>query len=268
MATVADHYERSDAMRKVSEALDQIAPGGRRITLEELAGFDHFHTAGAMATARMAESLAPTPDDVVLDAGAGLGGPARYLADRCGCRVIGVDLTPLFVEAGRLLNQRTGFDDRVELRIGDITDLDLDDSSVDHVWTQHVAMNIADREALYREIRRVMRPGGRFALFDVIDGEGGELLLPVPWATEPEHSHLVTRERLRSLLEESGFAIDIDEDPATEMIAAMRQMLMDPPDTELNTAIFIDDLETKGPRYMQNLAEGRTGLALVVATAI
>jgi signal transduction histidine kinase/SAM-dependent methyltransferase len=246
MATIIDHYERSDALRKVSEALDRIAPGGRPLTLDELAGFDHFHTAGAMATERMAELLAPAADDVVLDAGAGLGGPARYLTDRFGCRVIGVDLTPLFVEVGRLLNQRTGLDDRVELRVGDITELDLDDASVDHVWTQHVAMNIADREGLYREIRRVMRPGGRFALFDVIDGEGGELLLPVPWATEPEHSHLVTRDRLRELLRDAGFSIELDEDPAAEMIEATRQMLSAPP-AELTTAMFIDDIETKGP---------------------
>jgi sarcosine/dimethylglycine N-methyltransferase len=173
----------------------------------------------------------------------------------------------LFVEVGRLLNERTGFDDRVELRVGDITELDLDDASVDHVWTQHVAMNIADREGLYREIRRVMRPGGRFALFDVIDGEGGELLLPVPWATEPEHSHLVTRDRLRELLRDAGFSIELDEDPAAEMIEATRQMLSAPP-AELTTAMFIDDIETKGPRYMQNLAEHRTALALVVATAV
>lgn len=267
MATVTDHYERSDVMRKVGEALDRIAPDGRRLTLEDLAGFDHFHTAGAMATARMAELLAPTADDVVLDAGSGLGGPARYLADRFGCRVIGVDLTPLFVEVGRLLNERTGFDDRVDLRLGDITKLDLDDSSVDHVWTQHVAMNIADRDALYGEIRRVMRTGGRFALFDVIDGGGGELLLPVPWATEPDHSHLVTRDRLRTLLQDAGFSIELDEDPAAEMIEATRKMLAEPP-TELTTAMFIDDIETKGPRYMQNLAEHRTALALVVATAV
>jgi ubiquinone/menaquinone biosynthesis C-methylase UbiE len=267
MATVADHYERSDVLRKVGEALDRIAPGGGRITLDDLAGFDHFHTAGAMATERMASLLAPAPGDVVLDAGSGLGGPARYLADRFGCRVIGVDLTPGFVEVGRLLNERTGLDDRVELRIGDLTELELGDASVDHVWTQHVAMNIADRDALYGELRRVMRPGGRFVLFDVIDGGGGELLLPVPWATEPEHSHLVTREELRALLDRAGFSIELDEDPAAEMIDATRQMLAAPP-TELTTAMFIDDIETKGPRYMQNLAEHRTALALMVATAV
>lgn len=266
MATVAEHYERSDALATVSAALDRLAPDGRRLTLGDLAGFDHFHTAGPLATERMADVLAPAADDVVLDAGAGVGGPARYLADRYGCRVIGVDLTPLFVDVGRLLSRRTGFDDRVDLRVGDITNLELDDGSVDHVWTQHVAMNIADRPRLYAELRRVLRTGGRFALFDVVDGGGGELLLPVPWATEPEHSHLVDRDELRRLLVDAGFRIDIDEDPAADLLPAMQRMLGAPP-TELTTAMLIDDVETKGPRYLQNLAEGRTALALMVCTA-
>jgi SAM-dependent methyltransferase len=267
MSSVAEHYERSDPLAKVRDALDRMAPDGGTVALADLTGFDHFHTGGALATERMAGLLAPGAGDTVLDAGSGLGGPARYLADRFGCRVIGIDLTPVFVDVGRLLNARTGLDERVDLRVGDITDLDLPDASVDAVWTQHVAMNIADRPALYREIRRVLRPGGRFALFDVIDGGGGELLLPVPWATEPEHNHLVTRAELRTLLRAAGFRIQVDEDPAPDLLPAMQRMLSEPPRSELTTAMFIDDIETKGPRYLQNLAEGRTALSLMLATA-
>lgn len=269
MASVAEHYERSDALVKVRAALDRIAPDGRQLTLDELAGFDHFHTAGVLATARMADLLAPAAQDTVLDAGAGVGGPARHLADRFGCRVVGIDLTPLFVDVGRLLSARTGFDRLVDLRVGDITDMDLGTGAVDHVWTQHVAMNIADRPKLYAEVRRVVAPGGRFVLFDVVDGGGGDLLLPVPWATEPDHSFLVTRGALRSLVEDAGFRVDVDEDPAPALLPAMREMLAaPPPDSGLTTAMFIDDVETKGPRYLQNLAEGRTALALMACTAV
>jgi SAM-dependent methyltransferase len=86
-----------------------------------VAGFDDFHTAGRMATVRIAELLAPGADETVLDAGSGLGGPARYLAQVFGCRVIGIDLTPDFVAVANLLNQRLDMDDRVEFRVGDIT---------------------------------------------------------------------------------------------------------------------------------------------------
>jgi sarcosine/dimethylglycine N-methyltransferase len=269
MDTVAEHYGRSGVLAKVEAGLEHIAPDGGPLTLDQLAGFDHFHTGGQLATERMAELLSPSADDVVLDAGAGLGGPARLLAHRYGCRVIGIDLTEQFVDVGRLLNQRTGLDHLVDLRIGDITRTGLDDAAVDHVLTQHVAMNIADRAGLYREIRRVLKPGGRFALFDVIAGDGGPLLLPVPWATEADQSHLVTADELRSLLSDAGFAIDLDEDPTPVVLPMMREMLSaSPPSTPLSTAMFIDDLETKGPRYLQNMEEQRTGLALMVCTAV
>ena len=114
IADVAKHYAVGSPLEKVSAALEVLAPGGGPLTLEQLSGFDDFHTAGRMATVRMAELLSPGPGDVVLDAGSGLGGPARYLADRFGCRVIGLDLTPEFVAIGNLLNERTGMGDRVE----------------------------------------------------------------------------------------------------------------------------------------------------------
>jgi SAM-dependent methyltransferase len=242
------------------------------MTIEQLGGFDDFHTAGRLATVTMAELLDPAATDLVLDAGAGIGGPARYLADRYRCQVIGLDLTPEFIEIGNLLSQRTSMGDRVELRVGDITVIDLPDASVDHCWTQHVAMNIADRQGLYREIRRVLRPGGRFALFDVIDGGGGELLLPVPWATRPEQSHLVTRDELRSLLEAAGFRIDVWEDPTAEMVEILRGMLVGPPPgTEppvLHVSLIIDDLPTKAAAYFANMEQGRTALSLAVCTAV
>jgi sarcosine/dimethylglycine N-methyltransferase len=273
VTTIATHYATGGPVQKVRAALEELAPGGGPLTFDQVAGFDDFHTAGRMATMRTAELLAPAADDLVLDAGSGLGGPARHLAQTFGCRVIGIDLTPDFVAIANLLNDRLGMADRVEFRVGDITDLDMPDASVDHAWTQHVAMNIAARDRLYAEIRRVLRPGGRFAIFDVIDGGGGgELLLPVPWATEPEHSHLVTRDEQRSLLERAGFRVDVWEDPTEEMVAVLRAMLAGPPPgaspSPLSPNLFIDDLATKGERYFANMESGRTALILAVCTAV
>jgi ubiquinone/menaquinone biosynthesis C-methylase UbiE len=272
MTDVASHYAAGGPAAKVAAALDALAPGGQPLTIAQVAGFDDFHTAGRMATARIAALLAPSAGDVVLDAGSGLGGPARYLAETFGCRVLGVDLTPDFVAIADLLNERLGMDDRLQFRVGDITSLDLPDASVDHVWTQHVAMNIADRDGLYRELRRVLRPGGRFAVFDVIDAGGGELLLPVPWATAPEHSHLVTRDEQRDLLERAGFRIDVWEDPTEEMVEVLRAMLAGPPPdavpSPLSTRLFVEDLPAKAERYFENMASGRTALVLAVCTAV
>jgi ubiquinone/menaquinone biosynthesis C-methylase UbiE len=272
MTTIATQYTTGGPAANVRAALEALGPNGAALTPDQIEGFDHFHTAGGHATVRIAELLAPAAGDVVLDAGSGLGGPARHLAQHYGCRVIGIDLTPDFVEIANLLNERLGMTDRVEFRLGDVTELDLPDGSVDHAWTQHVAMNIADRERFYGEVRRVMRPGGRFAIFDVIDGGGGELLLPVPWATAPEHSHLVTRDQQRSLLEQAGFRIDVFEDPTDEMVEVLRAMLAGPPPGAeppvLSPGLFIDDLPTKGERYFANMESGRTALVIAVGTAV
>lgn len=270
---IAEHYATGGPLEKIRAALEGLAPGGAPLTLEQLGGFDDFHTAGRAATIKLAELLDPRPGDLVLDAGCGLGGPARFLADRCGCRVIGFDLTPEFVAIGKLLNARTGMDERVELRVGDVTAIDLPDGAVDHCWTQHVAMNIADRTGLYHEIRRVMRPNGRFALFDVVvGGGGGELILPVPWAARAEHSHLVTRDDLRHLLEDAGFRIDVWDDPTDEMVDILRSMLAGPPPGTppplLTPSLFIDDLQAKGAAYFANMDQRRTALILAVCTAL
>lgn len=268
--TVAEHYEQGGPYDKVMAAVERIAPDGGPLALEQLSGFEDFHTAGRMATARMAEHISPAATDVVLDAGSGIGGPARYLADRFGCRVIGVDLTPEFVRIATALTERTGLGDLVEFRVGDITALDLADASVDHVWTQHVAMNIADRAGLYAETRRVMKPGGRFALFDVVDGGGGELVLPVPWATTADQSHLVGRDKLRGLLEGAGFTVDVWVDPTAEMLEATRTMMAAGPPSQpppLNPGLFIHDVPIKMPNYFRCMEEGRTALALAVCTA-
>ena len=52
-------------------------------------------------------------------------------------------------------------------------------------------MNIADKTALYREIHRVLKPSGAWWFQDIVKGAGGEIITPVPWASAPEHSHLV-----------------------------------------------------------------------------
>src|SRR5215813_7368819 len=117
----------------------------------------------------------------VLDVDSGVGGPARFLAATYGCRITGVDLSESFVDAARYLTERTGQSGQVSFQTASALDLPFDDGHFDVALLQHVAMNIRDRAQLYREIRRVLTPGGRFATFDVVSNKG-EPLYPVPWA--------------------------------------------------------------------------------------
>ncbi len=209
---IAAHYTRGDlaeailaALRAAGKDPDNLAPG-------DLSGLDQFHFRGLEATRDQTALVALDAGTHVLDVGCGIGGPARHLAAAFGCRVTGLDLTEEFCRVGAMLAERTGLGDRVAFRHGDALDMPFEDASFDLVWTQHASMNIADKARLYGEMHRVLRPGGRLALYDIVAGPGGALHFPVPWARAPEISFLTTAEALRTGLEAAGFAIEVWRD--------------------------------------------------------
>src|SRR6185312_6191667 len=165
---VRDHYRASDLTERLKTALAGLGPDDQRLTPKQLAALDQFHTRGLAATADLARLVELTSNMSVLDIGAGVGGPARFLAATYGCRVTGVELSEPFVDAARYLTERTGQSERVSFEIASALDLPFAGGRFDVVLLQHVAMNIADRARLYREIRRVLKRGGRFATFDVV----------------------------------------------------------------------------------------------------
>jgi len=131
----------------------------------------------------------------VLDA-ADLGGPARLLASEFGANVTGVDLTPGFCRIAQALSVHTGKAGQTRFCAADALSLPFADDRFDLVWTEHKAMNIADRDALYRELLRVTRPGGRLALHDITAGaDVAALAYPVAWARAPGNSHRVSARR-------------------------------------------------------------------------
>jgi cyclopropane fatty-acyl-phospholipid synthase-like methyltransferase len=105
---VRDHYRATDLTGRLKTALLAFGPEDQRLTPQQLASLDQFHTRGLVATAELAELAGIAADKSVLDAGSGVGGPARFLAATYGCRVVGVDLSEPFVDAARYLTARTG----------------------------------------------------------------------------------------------------------------------------------------------------------------
>jgi MPBQ/MSBQ methyltransferase len=204
---VADHYRRRalgdailSALKAAGKDLDHLSP-------DDLAPIDEFHSGQRNATVRLARLAGVSGSEKVLDVGCGIGGPARYLASAFGCEVIGLDLTPEFIELARMLTQRTGLASKVSFRQGDALDLPFEDGGFDLVWSQNAAMNIADRARLYGEMRRVLKVGGRVAIQDVAAGPGGEPFYPMPWASDRSTSFLFTPEETRATMERIGLRV-------------------------------------------------------------
>ena len=208
----------------IGAALDSSDLDRTALRPADLAPVDEFHIRGRAASLEIIEALDPDADSHVLDLGSGLGGPARTLVEVTGCTVTGVDLTPDFCEVATALSEWTGLSGRTRFFVGDATATGLPDAAVDAAMTVHVAMNIADKPALYAEAFRVLRPGGRFVVYDVLQGEGGDVHYPVPWANDPSTSFLATREEMRELLTAAGFEITSEVDSSDESLVWFQQV--------------------------------------------
>ena len=264
---VRDHYRATGLTERLKGALAAFGPGDQRLTPEQLSGLDQFHTRGLAATAELAELAGIAADMSVLDIGAGVGGPARYLAATYGCRVKGVDLSESFVEAARYLTERTGQSGQASFEAASALALPFEDGGFDIALLQHVAMNIADRARLYREIRRVLKSGGRFATFDAVS-IGGDPHYPVPWARTPATSFLLTAAATREAIEAAGFRVlewRDDTETAKGWFAQLRAS-GPPPSPNLGVVMGPDFVELAA-NLGRNLGEGRLGILTAVFEA-
>ena len=176
--TVA-HYARAELEQAVLAGLEALGAGSTPTT-DDLAAVDEFHMGGHAATIALTAGLPLSPETRVLDIGAGIGGAARHLATAHRCRVTGIDLTPDYVETARRLTRLLSLDDRVDFELGSAVDLPFDDGRFDVVTLLHVGMNIAEKERMVSEVQRVLRPGGVFAVYDVMRTGPGEPAFPLP----------------------------------------------------------------------------------------
>ena len=222
---VREHYASEGITARILAALRSVMGPDVPITPDTLAPIDHFHGKGVVATEELAALLKPKASDHLLDIGCGIGGPARWIAAKYGCRVTGVDLTAEFCEAARQLNSLTGLADRVQILHGSALSLPVPDSDFDHASSQAVLMNVSDKRGVFREALRVLRPGGSLALSLAGAGSAGEPCYPLPWATTPDISFLTTPDELRGDLLTAGFQIVALRDASAEVAAAFTPIL-------------------------------------------
>jgi arsenite methyltransferase len=177
----------------------------------ELEGLPAEAVAGSIGCANPVALARLEPGEDVLDLGSGGGIDVLLSARRVGPtgRAYGVDMTAEMLELARANQARAGVTN-AEFLEGRIEQVPLPDHSVDVVVSNCVINLSADKKAVFAEAHRVLRPGGRLAVADVLaDGEpdAGLVVDDASWAACIAGA--VTRERYRSQLEGAGF-VDVE----------------------------------------------------------
>ena len=222
---VEHHYGRGEILNSIMQALRDMGKDVTQLEPADLAPVDAFHIRGREATVELAKRAALQPGQRVLDVGSGLGGSVRYLASTYHVQATGIDLTPEYVDVARALADLVGLQDQVTFRQSSALDLPFEAGAFDVVWTEHVQMNIADKQAFYAEMARVLAPRGRLVFHDIFQGRGGPLHFPVPWAEEPSISFLTTPDGAQKMLEAVGSRILEGEDKSHQSLAWYRAVV-------------------------------------------
>ncbi|MGZ9097075.1 MAG: SAM-dependent methyltransferase [Micavibrio sp.] len=200
---VIKNYPGTGLADKILTALD-----GAAVTTESLSPFDELHVGGRAATRYLMQVLHLMPGMQVLDIGSGLGGAARYAAETFSATVTGLDLSPDYTAVAEMLSEKAGLSERVSFHTGTAVSMPFASQAFDAAYSIHTAMNIEDKLELYKEVRRVLKPGALFGLYDVLAGERpDDPDFPLPWSDTPATSFLLTIHDLRMLLEMTGFEI-------------------------------------------------------------
>jgi SAM-dependent methyltransferase len=207
---VAGHYTQGNLLDAILAGVERLGKSTDTVTVDDLVPVDEFHIGGRRATESLFEMVGITPDDHVLDVGCGLGGASRFVAQRYGCRVTGIDLTQEYIETGNALCSWVGLADQITLEQGNAMELPYSDGAFDKAYMLHVGMNIANKQMLTAELYRILKPWGVLAIYDVMRVSDGDLLFPVPWATTEEESAVSTPEEYRDALRAAGFSVTVE----------------------------------------------------------
>ena len=261
MSTVERHYTHGRLIGAITQGLATLGRTPQSVTVEDLGPVDEFHIGGRQATEQLMKQLDLARDLHVLDVGSGLGGAARFVAGRYGCRVTGVDLTAEYTETARTLSEWTGLGDRLRFHHGSALATPFGDAEFDRAYMLHVGMNVPDKQALFGEVARVLKAGGTFGIYDVMKTGAAAVTFPVPWAATPDISAVASPEAYKAALRASQFEILAEHnrrDFAIEFFRALRARMGQtggPPPLGLHL-VMGPDAATKIANMIANIEAG------------
>lgn len=264
---IENHYLKKGLFEKIIKQLEKQGVDLNDVGRKDIAGVDEFHVRGATVSKELAKTI-DLKGLSILDVGCGLGGPCRMLADEYGCAATGIDLSAEFVRTAKELSKLVKLDHKTRFFQGDATELPFKDNAFDAVWTQHVQMNVPDKEKLYSEIHRVLRVGGHFLFYDIFKKGGGQVAYPMPWASKEEQSFLFKHGEMDAILVDLGFK-EIQSVNQTEAGIAFFDSLfaklkdVGPPKVGLNILMG----ESTGPKLMNLMNHLKDNVVILVSGA-
>lgn len=269
---IRKQYACPDLIGRILAELTSRGKDTAALTRDDIAGLDEFHIGGRRETQDLARAAGLSGPVDILDIGSGLGGPARTLAADFGCQVTGLEITPEYCEAAAVLSAHVGVTEGISFVCGSALAVPFADATFDAAWMQFVSMNIPDKEGLISQIRRVVRPGGKLILHEVVAGPGGDTIYPVFWANDASVNHLVPPGRMRELLERCGFAQEMWTDrsgASLEWMQSSRARMHEPGPPPLGLNIVVPDRPgKKAANIIRNLTEKRIRVFRGVFTLI
>jgi SAM-dependent methyltransferase len=209
---VAKHYAHGSLEQAILDALRASGKDIDHLHSSDLSGVDEFHLGWHLATVELATDLEYSRGMHILDIGSGLGGSSRYFFEECGCSITGIDFTEEYVAVANALTRRCGLSDGINFQQGSALALSFDEASLDGAFVIHIDMNIEDKASLFSQVRRVLKTGTRFGVYDIMHVDDRPIGFPMPWAAWIETSLVEPTHAYRSLSGNAGFIIEKKSD--------------------------------------------------------
>jgi SAM-dependent methyltransferase len=261
--------DQAELFGEVFDALRNIGREGF-LDSDDMAALDEYHPLGRGATLALAELAKISEGEEVLDVGAGLGGAARVLARYYGAKVTALDATPRYNALNEVFTDRSRLEDKVKIMRGDAQRMPIAGPTFDVAWTQALWQDIPDKLRLVNELHRVIVPGGRLALFEIVTGPGGDMHYPLPWADSPAESYPMDAGEMRKMLFRAEFT-EIEWRQGEEVVAAAKEEVDKVYGAKKGEGLSGVDLTLLVPNFVKrvatlgrNVAEGRIDLVQAV----
>ena len=270
---VSKHYSHGSLLEAIQEAITRLGKTIDSVTIEDLSPVDEFHIGGRFATEHFLDQLNFSRQGHLLDVGCGLGGAARFVANRYNYQVTGIDLTQEYIDTGNVLCAWVKLDKHITLQQGSALSMSFPDESFDGGYMMHVGMNIDDKAQLFNEIYRVLRPGALFGVYDVMRDKDGELTYPVPWATDNSTSNLSSPEQYTQALCDAGFEVSTENNRRDFALDFFKQLRAKteasggPPPLGLHT-LMQESTADKIKNMIENISESYIAPVEVIAKKI